>query len=246
MFIVKLKIIVIIILFSIINNTSAKEKVDTYSVYAKLPLLGEVEVQNIETKMTILDNKIEYSYSVKPTKLIDFFDDKISSGYILGILKNNSITTDNYLFKTEKDDFSRIIKIKYSKGIIDEVTVDPPYDTSKITNVTKKMIYDSIDPVTMFYMITNYEFIKGCDKVINVYDGKRRYDLTLSDPKINDTDYSCTLSHKKIAGYKQEKIEKNKIYVSDLKFIADGNQSYKFSEVSLRNNDTDIIIKKNN
>ena len=35
--------IAIFILFSIINTTSAKEKVDNFSVYAKFPLLGEVE-----------------------------------------------------------------------------------------------------------------------------------------------------------------------------------------------------------
>ena len=246
MFITKLKIFFVIFIFFIINNTSAEEKVDTYSVYAKLPLLGEVEVQNIETKLTILDNKLEYSYNVKPTKIVDFFDDKISSGFILGLLNNNSITTDTYLFKTKKDDFSRVIEFTYTNGVIDNVSVNPPYDTSKITNVSDKMIHESVDPVTMFYMITNYDFIKDCNKIIRVYDGKRRYDLILSDPKKNDLSYSCTLSHKKIAGYKQNKIDENKIYVSDLKFLSNENQSYEFNEVSLRNNNTDLIIRKNN
>ena len=243
---IKYNILVTLLLFSIINTSLAKEKVDTYLVYAKLPFLGEVEVQNIKTKLTIFDNKFKYSYHVNPTKLIDFFDDKISSGYILGEFKNDSIATDTYIFKTEKDDFSRTIKFTYKENLIDDVSILPSYDLSKITNVTKKMIADSIDPVTMFYLITNYEFIKNCNKIISVYDGKRRYNLDLSDYKKTKNTYSCKLTHQKIAGYKPEKIEENKKYVSDLKFIINDDNSYEFSEVSLRNNNTELIIRKNN
>ncbi len=243
---IKLNILFTIILFSIINTSLAKEKVDSYLVYAKLPFLGEVEVQNIETRMSIFNERFKYSYHVNPTKLIDFFDDKISSGYILGEFKNDSIATDTYIFKTEKDDFSRTIKFTYKENLIDDVSILPSYDLSKITNVTRNMIDESIDPVTMFYMITNYEFIKNCNKVINVYDGKRRYDLILSDPKKSEYGFSCKLTHQKIAGYKPEKIKENKKYVSDLKFLINKNNSYDFNEVSLRNNNTDLIIRKNN
>ena len=243
---IKFNIILIFILFSIINSTPAKEKVDNYSVYAKLPLLGEVEVQKIETELSIVDSTFEYSYYVAPTKIVDFFDKKITSGYILGSLQNNSVNTDQYYLKTEKDDFSRIIEFSYINNVIHDVSVNPTYDTSKITNVSEIMIIESVDPVTMFFKITNFEFINGCNKTIKVYDGKRRYDLKLSNPKITDESYICTLTHQKIAGYKPEKIKENKIYVSDLKFLVDKNRSYKFSEVSLRNNNTDLIIKKIN
>ena len=243
---IKLKIFITFLLFSIINTSLAKEKVDTYLVYAKLPLLGEVEVQNIETKLTIFDNKFKYSYKVNPTKLIDFFDDKISSGYILGEFQNESISTNTYLFKTVKDDFIRTIEFTYTENIIDDVSILPSYDLSKITNVSRKMIDESIDPVTMFYMITNFEFIKNCNKIISVYDGKRRYDLTLSDPKKSKNSYSCTLTHQKVAGYKPKKIDEDIKYVSDLKFLINSNNIYEFNEVSLRNNNTDLIIRKSN
>ena len=243
---IRLNIFITLLLFSIINTSFAKEKVDTYLVYAKLPLLGEVEVQNIETILTISDNKFKYSYKVNPTKFIDFFDDKISSGYILGEFQNESISTNTYLFKTEKDDFIRTIKFTYTENIIDDVSILPSYDLSKITNVSRKMIDESIDPVTMFYMITNFEFIKNCDKVISVYDGKRRYDLILSDPKKSKNSYECTLTHQKIAGYKPKKIDEDIRYVSDLKFLINSNNLYEFNEVSLRNNNTDLIIRKSN
>ena len=93
--------IAIFILLSIINTASAKEKVDNFSVYAKFPIIGEVEVQKIETKLSIVESALEYSYYVAPTKVVDFFDKKITSGYIIGSLKMTQYT-DQYYLKLKK------------------------------------------------------------------------------------------------------------------------------------------------
>jgi len=200
----------------------------------------------LDNKLTkTIDDKIKYSYYVSPTKIVDFFDDKISSGFISGKLENNNIVTEEYFFKTEKEDFKREIYFQYLDGLIEEVNIKPSYDISKISKVSDIMIKESIDPVSMFYLITDFEYIKNCNKIIKVYDGKRRYDLILSKPIKNDLSYSCTLTHQKIAGYKPDKIAENKLYVSDLIFLVNDKQSYKFSEVSLRNNNTELIIRKN-
>ena len=233
------------IFFVVISTNVVIAEMKTYSVFAKLPLLGEVEVQKIKTDFSSIDDKIKYSYYVSPTKIVDFFDNKISSGFILGKLENNNIVTEEYFFKTQNEDFKREIQFQYLNGMVEEVNIEPSYDLSKISIVSDIMIKESIDPVTMFYMITDFEYIKNCNKTIKVYDGKRRYDLILSKPIENDRGYSCTLTHQKIAGYKPEKIKENKLYVSDLRFIVNDNQLYEFSEVSLRNNNSDLIIRKN-
>ena len=234
----------IILSFALTKFSLSKQ--ENYSVFAKLPLLGEVEVQKIKTVSTLIDDKIKYSYHVSPTKVVDFFDKKISSGFILGKLESNSIITEEYFFKTEKEDFKRETQFQYLDGIIEEVNIEPSYDVSKISSVSDIMIQESIDPVSMFYLITDFEYIKNCNKTIKVYDGKRRYDLTLSKPIINDFSYSCTLTHQKIAGYKPEKIAENMLYVSNLIFLLNDKQLYEFNEVSLRNNNSDLIIRKNN
>ena len=129
-------------------------------MFAKLPLLGEVEVQKIKTFFSSIDDKIKYSYHVSPTKIVDFFDDKISSGFISGKLENNNMVTEEYFFKTENEDFRREIQFQYLNGMIEEVNIEPSYDVSKISNVSDVMIHESIDPVSMFYMITDFEYIK--------------------------------------------------------------------------------------
>ena len=233
-----------VFIFSLTFTSFALSKQETYSVFAKLPLLGEIEVQNIRTELSIIEDNIKYSYYVNPSKVVDFFDDKISSGYITGKLINSSIQTNEYYFKTEKEDFKRLIRFKYLSGLISNITIEPVYDTSKITEVSDQMIQESIDPVTMFYILTNYNLIKECNRTIKVYDGKRRYDLILTNPVETDNGYSCTLTHQKISGYKPEKIQENKKYISELKFKLRKDLSYEFSEVSLRVNNTDLIIRK--
>ena len=241
------KIIYLIVFFSLslFYTMCVRASVETYSVFAKLPLLGEVQVQNIETNFTIINNEFDYSYNVEPTRLVDFFDNKISNGFIKGTIANEEINPKLYFYQSKKDDFERSIKFNYIDGKITNINVEPKYDASKITKVTNEMISESIDPVTMFYLITNYIHIKNCNFTMKVYDGKRRYDLTLSDP-INDNQvFSCTITHKKIAGYKPEKIEKDEKYISDLRFKISQSGEYIFQEVSLRDNNLDLIIKKN-
>ncbi len=241
----KILFLYLTLLFSLSFTDYALSSQEKYSVYAKLPILGEIEVQNIRTELSIIEDNIKYSYYVNPAAIVDFFDDKISSGYITGKLINNSIQTNEYYYKTEKDNFQRIIQFGYLGGLINDITIEPIYDISKITKVTNQMIKESIDPVTMFYIITNYNLIKGCNRTIKVYDGKRRYNLILSNPIQTDNGYSCTLTHQKISGYKPVKIQENKKYISDLKFKMNNDLSYNFSEVSLRVNGTDLIIRKN-
>ena len=222
-----------------------RASVETYSVFAKIPLLGEVQVQNIKTNFTIINSEFDYSYNVEPTKLIDFFDDKISNGYIKGLIINEEIHPQIYFYQSKKDNFERSIKFNYLDGKITDINIEPKYDDSKITKVTNKMISESIDPVTMFYLITNYNHIKDCNFTLNIYDGKRRYDLIFSNPIKDEQFFICTITHKKIAGYKHEKIAKDEKYISDLKFKLNPNGKYMFQEVSLRDNNFDLIIKKN-
>jgi len=241
------KIIYLIAFFSLslFFTLFAKASVETYSVFAKLPLLGEVQVQNIETNFTLINNEFDYSYNVGPTKLVDFFDNKISNGYIKGVVVDEEINPRIYFYRSKKDGFERSIKFNYLDGKITDINIEPKYDTSKITKVTNEMISESIDPVTMFYLITNYNHVKNCNYTLNIYDGKRRYDLILSDPIKKNQFFLCTITHKKIAGYKPEKIKKDENYISDLRYKIGQNGEYIFQEVSLRDNNLDLIIKKN-
>ena len=74
------------IFLSFTFTKTSLSKQENYSVFAKLPLLGEIEVQNIKTDLTIIDDKIKYSYYVSPTKLVDFFEICPVSKFILSLI----------------------------------------------------------------------------------------------------------------------------------------------------------------
>ena len=53
----KLKLLItILLIISFSNSLLAKEELKEYSVFAKLPLIGEVKVQNIKTNLSISKN----------------------------------------------------------------------------------------------------------------------------------------------------------------------------------------------
>ena len=57
----KILLISLTSIFSLTFTNYALSKEETYSVYAKLPLLGEIEVQNIRTELSINEDNIKYS-----------------------------------------------------------------------------------------------------------------------------------------------------------------------------------------
>ena len=105
------------------------------------------------------------------------------------------------------------------------------------------MIEKSIDPVTMFFILTNYTLLEKCNKKLKIYDGKRLYDLNISDPIIKNNILECKITQTKIAGYKANKIKENKKYISYIQFDKDEAGIYNFNSVSLRENFSDLVIK---
>ena len=57
------------LIYSLVFTNYALSNQETYSVYAKLPVLGEIEVQNIRTELFIKEDNIKYSYYINPTKI---------------------------------------------------------------------------------------------------------------------------------------------------------------------------------
>ena len=143
-------------------------------------------------------------------------------------------------------DFIRRIEFKYVDGLINDVTVNPEYDKSNLTFVSQDMIKKSIDPVTMFFILTNYTLLEECNKNLEIFDGKRRYNLKISDPVIKNQKLECKITQTKIAGYKKNKIKENKKYVSYIVFDINEDGVHNFNNVSLKENFSDLVIKKRN
>ena len=238
--------IFLIILLVLSRGIQAFAIDNNFDVFIKLPLAAEVKVQEIYTKLSIEKNKFKYTYDVKPTEFINFFDNRVSSGELRGKIIKSIITPEYYLYVSTKEDFIRRIEFKYVDGLINDVTVNPEYDKSNLTFVSQDMIKKSIDPVTMFFILTNYTLLEECNKNLEIFDGKRRYNLKISDPVIKNQKLECKITQTKIAGYKKNKIKENKKYVSYIVFDINEDGVHNFNNVSLKENFSDLVIKKRN
>jgi hypothetical protein len=66
------------------------------------------------------------------------------------------------------------------KGV--EAVFTPPEGDSKHEPVPDKMKHGALDPLSgVIQIISNFAYDKGCDQTVPIYDGHRRFDLTLVD-----------------------------------------------------------------
>ena len=98
--------IFLILLLFFFRGIQAFATESNFDVFVKLPLAAEVKVQEIETKLYIEKNKFKYTYEVRPTKFVNFFDNRVSSGEIKGKLRKSAITPEYYLYTSIKEDLN--------------------------------------------------------------------------------------------------------------------------------------------
>ena len=96
-------------------------------------------MQEINIKLYIEKNKFKYTYEVRPRNLLIFLIIELVQ-VIKGKLRKSAITPEYYLYTSIKEDLTRKIEFKYKDGLINEVEVEPEYDKSNPTYVSRDKI----------------------------------------------------------------------------------------------------------
>ena len=104
------------------------------------------------------------------------------------------------------------------------------------------MISESIDPIMLFFKLTNYQYIKNCDSIFFVFDGKRRYDIILSNKSTDSETLTCKLKQNKIGGYKKKQ-DKYIDNLTDLIFKKNNKNKFIFHSVEFKDDFFNIIIR---
>ena len=104
-----------------------------------------------------------------------------------------------------------------SKGEIVYSDIQPPPDLSEVFPIPSGMLKETIDPLTAIVQINRrLERGMGCNATLPVFDGRRRYDLTLVDRgelTLKQTPFSvfqgkalvCAINANMLGGHKREK-----------------------------------------
>ncbi len=233
----------IYLIFITITNLFADDTQNkTYIIYVKIPLMPEVSLQEIKTRIKIDENIFEYSYDVTSLNHLNLIKTTESEGLVKGSLIEGEYFPNYYESNSIRGDQKRTIKFKYSDSQIKDVVINPPYATDNLTHVTESMISESIDPIMLFFKLTNYQYIKNCDSIFFVFDGKRRYDIILSNKSTDSETLTCKLKQNKIGGYKKKQ-DKYIDNLTDLIFKKNNKNKFVFHSVEFKDDFFNIIIR---
>ena len=61
-----------------------------------------------------------------------------------------------------------------------------------------------IDPITAMSILASLDLNRNCSKNLNIYDGKRRYDMVFDKINITDKKINCIVERVKIGGFKKK------------------------------------------
>ena len=177
--------------------------------------IGGVSLAKGKISLHFKDNKYDlkvYANSVGIFSLFLDWSQKLNSS---GMIKKNSFYSSNYFSKDQRGKKVGYIEIDFSKSppLIISAQPDPREDTRR--EILKSFLKNVNDPVAgVFNLASN-----RCNKVIEIYDGKRRYNLKINSKKISSVNhsflgvdeiktYKCNFEINRLAGYTKKELEK--------------------------------------
>ena len=77
----------------------------------------------------------------------------------------------------------RIVEVSYDgEGAVEDVLVEPPPDLEEVNGLPEDAEIGTVDPLSVIAQLSEAMTRGGeCSGTFNVFDGKRRYDLTVTD-----------------------------------------------------------------
>ena len=150
-----------------------------------------------------------------------FWKSKIDA-VVNGGIGAHSITPSVYdSYSQDRDKPVQRVKVSFGKDG-PETLAEPPYNTSKypVTDEQKKGAIDPMTAITAILSGVKVEAKNPCGTGVQVFDGRRRYDVTFSYVKdepvkltsgvFNGNAHLCEVHYNQIAGYKQKIVKEGK------------------------------------
>ena len=219
---------------TLFNSLSLAETINIkYEVSVKAMFI-EGSLGNIDAKLLL--NKDNYNFNIKiksdDYKLFQLLGIKKvdSNGFSKGVFDlEENLSSIEYEYTQKKQDITKVTNITFENRNVINVYMNPGYDKNKVSKVDDEKLKDVIDPITAFIILSDYELNGQCSKNLNVYDGKRRYELNFTKLVAVDDQIHCTVKRVKIGGFrKKEKIlsppdEINLIFNKDYNIVKEIN-----------------------
>ncbi|MGN6149039.1 MAG: DUF3108 domain-containing protein [Rhizomicrobium sp.] len=135
-------------------------------------------------------------------------------------------------YSQDRDKPVQRVKVTFDKSV-PETLAEPPYNTTKYP-VTDEQKKNTLDPMSALTAILSGVRVSGanpCGSGVQIFDGRRRYDVTftykkdehvdLSNGMFSGTAHLCQIHYTQIAGYKQKILKEGKKLPDMFVYFAD-------------------------
>jgi hypothetical protein len=234
--------IAILLIISSLHSLADTYEERSFIIEAKFGILPSIKIMKIYTELEVYEDNYNYIFDIKTNNIVNSINEINGTGAVIGNILADGYIPSKYTYTYKRKEKNKFVEIIYKENGIQEITVKPKYDKSKLTPLTDKMLKETIDPPTFFLSILDYKNINNCHKIFRVFDGKRRYDVKFN--KSNSSSHNqivCEASQIKLGGYKNK--ENDVFAASDfIKVIYDKSNNNKFLRYEAKNGSINIII----
>ena len=167
-----------------------------------------------ESKVVLEINNNEYNLKVLSTTsgITKLFYPWKQTIIVSGLINKFNIKPSFYNIQDKRENKETgYINIKYQNNypkIIDAYP-DPNMDTRR-KKVSDNLLKETLDPVNSIIAL-GLKITKdnSCNQIINVFDGRRRFDLKFIQIEKNKNELKCKLRIVRIAGYSKKELKKH-------------------------------------
>lgn len=167
----------IIISFVFFFNTSAYGSVENYFYEVQY---GNLIVGQAEVSIKTSSNKIELNSRSKTAGFLDVFYEYVGELNTSSIRENNIWVPQTFLAKGVFNNKPRSSSLRWSINNSISYKNVPIIDLKKFHPIDKENLENVLDPITAFInVIEKISSKKKCDATLEIFDGRRQYNLKI-------------------------------------------------------------------
>lgn len=103
---------------------------------------------------------------------------------------------------------SQKVAVRFADGVPREVSAEPPFEPRPWAIEPAEQV-GTADPLSAVLAVLALQRADAlCDRTVEVFDGRRRYSLTLGAPVADQGMMRCTTIYRRIAGFKPRQMER--------------------------------------
>lgn len=201
---------------------AARAEAPDYTVVADYDAMAlGLLVGTLHVELTLKDGAYEIVVQVEPAGVARPFTSNSVNSKATGTGEIGSMIPGYSWIQQYSPKRTQIVEMKYEDGYPTSVVADPVYPPSENDPTAAQKEGKIVDPLNaVMNLFLNAAAVdgKGCGETIHVYDGRRRYDLPLTDGGIVDVTggaggYAgpaahCSMGYVRIAGWAPDKLAK--------------------------------------